>query len=44
MTTFEQVLRATGEQLYLAHVDYNRMFTAEEHEMIDALIAMVDED
>ena len=44
MTTFEKVLQATPKQLALAHEDYHRMFTAEEHEMIDALLAMADDD
>lgn len=43
MTTFEEFLYATPTQMYLAHVTYPNLLTENEHEMVEALLAMAED-
>lgn len=44
MITFEEILKKTPKELALLYQDQNRLFTNDEHEMVGALLAMVEED
>ena len=43
MTTFQDILNTDSQLIVDAHIDLYRLFSADEHEMIAALIAMGEE-